>query len=251
MLKNSGNLQVLQIKEKDVKEFEKLAGKYGILYSKMPDINKGDGMKEFIFPIEATPRINALIEKLGNGKLEDIAEYVRNGDGNCKNTMDYLKKKKLLPEAPVSVTAERKKEIVNAEKNIKYNENINDLEKTDITISKNLVESENRDLFITRVPGTFGENVKYLTIKKEDIITINGGKTFLTFLNKNQEYELLDKNKKPAGKMRGEELRDNYYDKVGEEIRKRANKQRDKERQKKEKVKKHQERERKPIAKKK
>ena len=29
--------------------------------------------------------------------------------------MDYLKKKKLLPEAPVSVTAERKKEIVNAE----------------------------------------------------------------------------------------------------------------------------------------
>ena len=105
MLKNSGNLQVLQIKEKDVKEFEKLAGKYGILYSKMPDINKGDGMKEFIFPVEATPRVNALIEKLGNGKLEDIAEYVRNGDGNCKNTMDYLKKKKLLPEAPVSVTA--------------------------------------------------------------------------------------------------------------------------------------------------
>lgn len=116
MLKNSGNLQVLQIKEKDVKEFEKLAGKYGILYSKMPDINKGDGMKEFIFPVEATPRVNALIEKLGNGKLEDIAEYVRNGDGNCKNTMDYLKKKKLLPEAPVSVTAERKKEIVNAER---------------------------------------------------------------------------------------------------------------------------------------
>ena len=70
-------------------------------------------------------------------------------------------------------------------------------------------------------------------------------------LNKNQEYELLDKNKKLAGKMRGEELRDNYYDKVGEEIRKRANKQRDKERQKKEKVKKHQERESKPIAKKK
>ena len=190
MLKNSGNLQVLQIKEKDVKEFEKLAGKYGILYSKMPDINKGDGMKEFVFPVEATPRINALIEKLGNGKLEDIAEYVRNGDGNCKNTMDYLKKKKLLPEAPVSVTAERKKEIVNAEKNIKYNENINDLEKTDITISKNLVESEKRDLFITRVPGTFGENVKYLTIKKDDIITINGGKTFLTFLNKNQEYKV-------------------------------------------------------------
>lgn len=41
-------------------------------------------MKEFIFPVEATPRINAMIEKLGNGKLEDIAEYVRNGDGNLQ-----------------------------------------------------------------------------------------------------------------------------------------------------------------------
>lgn len=144
-----------------------LAGKYESCIQNAGYKTKADGMKEFIFPVEATPRINALIEKLGNGKLEDIAEYVRNGDGNCKNTMDYLKKKKLLPEAPVSVTAERKKEIVNAEKNIKYNENINDLEKTDITISKNLVESEKRDLFITRVPGTFGENVKYLTIKRK------------------------------------------------------------------------------------
>lgn len=54
MLKNSGNLQVLQIKENDVREFEKMAKKYGILYSKMPDINKGDGMTEYIFPVEAT-----------------------------------------------------------------------------------------------------------------------------------------------------------------------------------------------------
>ena len=60
----------------------------------MPDINKGDGMTEYIFPVEATPRINALIEKLGNGRLEDIAEYVKNGEGNVKDTMDYLKKKK-------------------------------------------------------------------------------------------------------------------------------------------------------------
>lgn len=94
MLKNSGNLLVLQIKEKDVKEFEKLAGKYGILYSKMPDINKGDGMKEFIFPVEATPRINALIEKLGNGKLEDIAEYVRKEMETARIQWTILRRKK-------------------------------------------------------------------------------------------------------------------------------------------------------------
>ena len=228
MLKNSGNLQVLQIKENHVWEFEKMAKKYGILYSKMPDINKGDGMTEYIFPVEATPRINALIEKLGNGRLEDIAEYVKNGEGNVKETMDYLKKKNLLPQTPLSVTAERKKEMDNAARNIKYNENINDLEKTDITISTKLVAGENKDYFLT-------ENVRYLAIKKEDIITINNRKTFLTFLNKDQEYELLDRNKKPAGKMCGEELRNNHYDKVEEEIRKRANRQRDREKEKQKK----------------
>ena len=82
--------------------------------------------------------------------------------------------------------------------------------------------------------------------------------TFLTFLNKDQEYELLDRNKKPAGKMRGEELRNNHYDKVEEEIRKRANRQRDREKEKQKKqtanrkqtMKKNQERAMKPDAKK-
>lgn len=58
--------------------------------------------------------------------------------------------------------------------------------------------------------------------------------------------------------MRGEELRNNHYDKVEEEIRKRANRQRDKEKEKQKKqtanrkqtMKKNQERAMKPDAKK-
>ena len=67
MLSKDGSLQVLKIREEDMKKFKKLAKKYGILYSKLPDINKSDGMTEVLFHTEATPRINTLIEKLGNG----------------------------------------------------------------------------------------------------------------------------------------------------------------------------------------
>lgn len=228
MLKNSGNLQVLQIKESDVKEFEKLAKRYGILYSKMPDINKSDGMKEYVFPVEATPRINALIEKLGAGRLEDISDYVKNGDENCKKTLEYLKQKGVLPETPISINAERMEKLKEVSKNIKISENTNNLNKVDITISKQLVSSESQDAFITRVPGTFGENVRFLKVEKDDIITINGGKTFLTFLEKDKEYDLLDKDKKPIAKIKGEKLRESHYDKVNEKVREQANRKREK-----------------------
>lgn len=239
MLKSSGNLQVLQIKETDVKEFEKLAKRYGILYSKMPDINKSDGMKEYIFPVEATPRVNALIEKLGAGKLEDISDYVQNGEGNYEKTLEYLKSKGLVPETPISITAERMEELKDISKNIKFNENINDLNKMDITVSKELVSEEKPEAFITRVPGTYGDNVRYLALPKEDIITINNGKTFLTFLEKDKEYELLDTNKKPVSKLKGEELRENHYDKVNEKVREQVNRQKEKQKKDQKKVAEH------------
>ncbi len=109
-------------------------------------------MKEFIFPVEATPRINALIEKLGNGKLERfIAEYVRNGDGNCENTMDFFKQEKIIFTRKHRICyCRKKKRNCKCRKGYSITRIINDLEKTDTTIfAKNLVESENRD-FIHR-----------------------------------------------------------------------------------------------------
>ena len=48
MISKDGNLQVLKIKETDYKKFSKVAKKYGLLYSKLPDINKDDGMMEIL-----------------------------------------------------------------------------------------------------------------------------------------------------------------------------------------------------------
>ena len=230
MLKTTGDLQVVQLPEKDVKQFEKLAKKYGILFSKMPDINKGDGMKEYIFPAEAVPRVRALMEKLGEGRLEDIAEYVQNGDGNYEKVMEYLRENNLLPEH-VEISPERAEELKEVVNNIKVSEGAHDLSKVDITISEQLIKERKPDSIITRVPGTFGENVMYLKINRGDIMTINNGKTLLTFLNKDQEYELLNKDGDVAKKIKGEDLRNNHYDRVGDDVRERAIKKKEKEKQ--------------------
>ena len=68
LLLKGGDLQVLQFKTEDMKKVEKMAKKYGILYSVLPDCNKKDGMSEIIFHTEAVPRVNMMIQKLKFGK---------------------------------------------------------------------------------------------------------------------------------------------------------------------------------------
>ena len=45
LLLKGGDLQVLQFKTEDMRKVERMAKKYGILYSVLPDCNKTDGMQ--------------------------------------------------------------------------------------------------------------------------------------------------------------------------------------------------------------
>lgn len=96
---------------------------------------------------------------------------------------------------------------------------------TDITISKTLIAEENDRAVKTRVPGTWGANVRYLWINRENVLDIHGGKTMLTFLDKEKEYKLYDEQNRVAEKKKGEELYQNHYDPVEMNLRQRAEKQ--------------------------
>lgn len=223
MLSKDGSLQVLKIREEDMKKFKKLAKKYGILYSKLPDINKSDGMTEVLFHTEATPRINTLIEKLGNGSIENLMDYVRNGkDGDFEKVVDYLKKENILKDTPSEVEPERKEQLDRYADELKYNAMINDPSRVDITISRKLYEEENLTSIKTRVPNTYGDNVRYLWIDKSDVVSINGGKTFFAYLNKDEEYELVDRDGQIAEKLTGQNLQKQHYDNVDVNVKHRA-----------------------------
>ena len=80
LLMKGGDLQVFQFQTEDMKKVEKLLKKYGILYSVLPDINRGDGLSEIIFHSEAVPRINMLASRLKNAKVSTFDDYVNKGD---------------------------------------------------------------------------------------------------------------------------------------------------------------------------
>lgn len=95
LLMKGGDLQVLQFKTSDMKKVEKLAKKYGILYSVLPDVTKADGLSEVIFHTEAVPRANMMIQKLGFGNIASFDDYLKNGDEkSLGKLLDFLKHQK-------------------------------------------------------------------------------------------------------------------------------------------------------------
>lgn len=77
MLKNGVDMECCQVPQENMKEFRKLAKKYGILYSEVPAGK--NGMTDIIFRAEDMPRMNMLFEKmdLGKVKAQSVVDYVK------------------------------------------------------------------------------------------------------------------------------------------------------------------------------
>ena len=295
LLSRGGDLQVFQFKTEDMKKVERMAKKYGVLYSVLPNINKSDGMSEIIFHTEAVPRVNMMIQKLKFGRIATFDDYLKNGDekelgrlmeflknqkrGNdlshtdrlsSDNTLDGLiEKVGLYAMEKQSISVEAIKEDFSigtdkAENVLKQLETMGVVSKkdddgmhkvvidkdaflnrirgyqeladrmraisasknlnlSDITISKKLIVDENEHAIKTRVPGTWGDNVRYVWLKKENIMDIHSGKTMLTFIDEEKDYKLYDSSNRVIETKRGSELY-NHYDVVESSVRERYEK---------------------------
>ena len=291
LLMKGGDLQVLQFETKDMKRVEKMAKKYGILYSVLPDLNRKDGMSEIIFHTEAVPRVNMMIQKLSFGKIATFDDYLKNGDEKqLGKLMDFLKSQKMgndmvhtkdgarasaamdgliekvglfaMEKQSISVDAIKENFSIDntqAEGVIKQLETIGvlgeknasgehkvimdkeaflnrvrgyqtlaermravsaskNMNLSDVTISKNLIVAENEHAVKTRVPGTWGENARFVWLNKENVMDIHNGKTMLTFIDSNKNYKLYDDQNRVVETKRGEELY-SHYDKVESSVR--------------------------------
>lgn len=291
LLMKGGDLQVLQFETKDMKRVEKMAKKYGILYSVLPDLNRKDGMSEIIFHTEAVPRVNMMIQKLSFGKIATFDDYLKNGDEKqLGKLMDFLKSQKMgndmihtedgarasaamdgliekvglfaMEKQSISVDAIKENFSIDntqAESVIKQLETIGvlgeknasgehkvimdkeaflnrvrgyqtlaermravsaskNMNLSDVTISKNLIVAENEHAVKTRVPGTWGENARFVWLNKENVMDIHNGKTMLTFIDSNKNYKLYDDQNRVVEIKRGEELY-SRYDKVESSVR--------------------------------
>lgn len=294
LLLRGGDLQVFQFNTEDRKKFEKLAKKYGILYSALPDVNSKDGKSEILFHSEAVPRVNILMQKLGFGRIANFDDYLKNGnEQQLGKLMDFLQGQKkgnaaahtegearanvlmdgliekvgmyAMEKQNISVDAVKtdfalEKEqaetvvsqlttigVLNREadgesfkvamdkdtflKRIRGYQELADRIRTvaacknpelaDVTISKTLIVQESDHAVKTRVPGTWGEDVRYLWINKSNIMEIHNGKTMLTFLDKSKEYKLYDDQNRVVATMKGDALYAGHYDRVDAAVRER------------------------------
>lgn len=89
----------------------------------------------------------------------------------------------------------------------------------DITISDTMIAESTQDKVKTRVPGTYGSNVRFLWTDKNDIMEIHGGKTMLTFLEPEEDYDLYDETGMVAEVRKGKDLYEEHYDKVEASVR--------------------------------
>lgn len=291
LLMKGGDLQVLQFETKDMKKVQKLAKKYGILYSVLPDLNHKDGMSEVIFHTEAVPRVNMILQKLSSGRIATFDDYLKNGDEKqLGKLMDFLKNQKMgndmvhsedgvkvstvmdgliekvglfaMDKQSISVDSVKENFSIDnsqAESVIKQLETIGvlgtknasgehkvimdkeaflnrvrgyqclaermravsaskNMNLSDVTISKNLIVEENEHAVKTRVPGTWGDNARFVWLNKESIMEIHNGKTMLTFINSNKNYKMYDAQNRVVETKRGEELY-THYDKVETNLR--------------------------------
>lgn len=95
LLEKGGDIQVLTFADEDLKKFTKMAKKYGILYSVMPDANRNDGITEVLFHSEAAPRVRMMCQKLSQGRLFNFDEYLKNGnEEQLSKLLNHLEKQK-------------------------------------------------------------------------------------------------------------------------------------------------------------
>lgn len=80
LLKSGVDMECCQIPQDRMKEFEKLAKQYGILYSKVP--GEKNGMADIIFRADDIQRMNLLFERMGLGELQakSVLDYVKDLD---------------------------------------------------------------------------------------------------------------------------------------------------------------------------
>ncbi|MCI8408956.1 MAG: PcfB family protein [Lachnospiraceae bacterium] len=135
LLKQGVDLKACQVPNDKVKEFKKMAKKYGILYTEVPG-GKG-GMADILFRKEDIPRMNMMLEKMGLGKVkyEDILDFV-----------DNMSEERMEDIAPEYSQEKSKEEEVSPNQDNQEVENTEDLSKEEMTKEKEKTPNQDQEV---------------------------------------------------------------------------------------------------------
>lgn len=243
LLKRGGDMHVFKFPEEQLKKVEAMAKKYGILFSRLPDFNR-DGMREIAFHAESLPRMNALIEKLKEGQVMGLGEYLqetsdrdidkfyketRQGRTEGKDIAGQQKNAGDKTYSFDSIGTGKKPEWMDTgylkmkdiealplDQRLDVLNHYQSGEHDPITITSKLITKETEDHVVVRLPRQTG---KFIHIPKEDFFFPDGSRTALAFLKKKEEMKVYTEHGEEMMRMTGNEIYHGYFDQVNANIR--------------------------------
>lgn len=194
-----------------------------------------DKTKSYVFKEVVEAKKNDSLGKLKGEKIEDTTikedrtnqdkvqgsesslEEEQVSDTIVSNTIkeDKINSDEISPDEMQDFFVDEKKNMAMEKGRTSTDEKINS-----ITINEGLIVKEGKNGTIQiRVPKTWGDNARYLILKKGTYEKIHHGKTVLAHLFKDKIYNLYDKNGQVASTITGEKIYQ-HYDRVAQESRK-------------------------------
>lgn len=172
LLMRGGDLQVLEFNKEDLLKVQKLAKKYGILYSVMPDIGR-EGKVEVLFHSEATPRVNLLISKLKSDTMsvKSMDKFLEETDDKELGAFDKFLKKEKSGKLDVHADANLDSLIKKVGQYAKDKQSISvDEIKKDLSIDKEMVKEALAELLKIGVVDKPDKEGQYKVIMDSDSI---------------------------------------------------------------------------------
>lgn len=209
---SKGDIHVFQFPQEQFAEVKDAFMKFGIRFAEAPELNTGDGMREFFIPTNNLPRVNMIAEKLQkkgvNCEMLSHEEYINNADSEHQKEMEEMV-------SALGTNADRFKEDIEVMKpeheamkqRLVYGDLLYDKTKQLFTVNRGLKVDETDTHFVMRVPYTD----HFVRFSKELSFLQDEGKTYCCFVDKNETLDILDKKGNVIQQMPAHELYKLYY----------------------------------------
>ena len=125
------------------------------------------------------------INKYGINNFEKKIVFVCNSEDE-----EYEKEKESSPKIPLS---EGEKTYEDYESDQMYRKFTIDSDTLVNSLDKSVVNRFEPEFFVSRIPGTYGENIQYLAVHKDQVFRSEDSKYYTTFLRKDEQPLMYDK----------------------------------------------------------
>lgn len=204
--------------------------KTDVSYASIRDLNLTDGQKQMYIPNMSTGAVTQLYTALRNNLLEkgakdpgpmaeisteqllatatagNMNDFLNQCNGESKNiSSSYVgEKSKKLDDVMQKFQPLGSEPALKYIRNGEYEEISIDAQTLNVTDAQKFGKSSMEDFFVCRVPNTYGNDIRYLSIPKDQVFLDKNAQRerYVGFINKNMKQTVLDGNGMPVSSDR-------------------------------------------------